>query len=124
MPEKRVLLGFSGGMDSFAAAVLLKDGRIVTGCNVENAAYGSTICAERNAIFHAVSLGCKPGDIEAIAIASTGENFSPCGACRQVIREFGADINVIFKWNGEMVMQTIDALLPYGFAPGEGEVKG
>jgi len=97
------------------AVVLTKDEKKIEGCNVENAAYGSTMCAERVAIFKAVSMGYKPGDIKAIAIASSGENFSPCGACRQVINEFGGSIDLIFEWNGEVVVETLEEILPYNF---------
>jgi len=97
------------------AVLYMKDGSTVGGCNMENAAYGSTICAERVAIGSAVSQGYKPGDIEAIAIASSGKNFSPCGACRQVISEFGHDIRVIFEWDDKMVKSTIKDLLNYTF---------
>ena len=97
------------------ATILTKDGKTIDGCNVENAAYGSTMCAERTAIFKAVSMGYKPGDFQAIAIASSGENFSPCGACRQVINEFGEDIDVIFEWDGEVVVDSLKEILPYNF---------
>jgi len=97
------------------AAILAKDGQIIDGCNVENAAYGSTMCAERTAIFKAVSMGYKPGDFQAIAIASSGENFSPCGSCRQVINEFGEDIDLIFEWNGDVVVETLKQVLPFNF---------
>ncbi len=97
------------------AAILTKDGKIIEGCNVENAAYGSTMCAERAAIFKAVSMGYKPGDFQAISIASGGENFSPCGSCRQVINEFGEGIDLIFEWDGNMVVETLEQILPYNF---------
>jgi cytidine deaminase len=97
------------------AAILAKDGQIIDGCNVENAAYGSTMCAERTAIFKAVSMGYKPGDFQAIAIASSGDNFSPCGSCRQVINEFGEDIDLIFEWNGDVVVETLKQVLPFNF---------
>ena len=97
------------------ATILTKDGVMIGGCNVENAAYGSTMCAERAAIYKAVSMGYKPGDFLAIAIASSGENFSPCGSCRQVINEFGEDIDLIFKWNGEVVVNSLKGILPYNF---------
>ncbi len=97
------------------AAILTKDGKIIDGCNVENAAYGSTMCAERTAIFKAVSMGYKPGDFQAIAITSSGENFSPCGPCRQVINEFGEEIDLIFEWNGEVVIETLKKVLPFNF---------
>jgi cytidine deaminase len=97
------------------AAILAKDGQIIDGCNVENAAYGSTMCAERTAIFKAVSMGYKPGEFQAIAIASSGDNFSPCGSCRQVINEFGEDIDLIFEWNGDVVVETLKQVLPFNF---------
>jgi len=97
------------------AALLAKNGNIITGCNVENASYGLTMCAERTALFKAVSEGYKPGDFEAIAVASSGEDFSPCGACRQVINEFGEDIIVIFEFGGEVVSKPLKELLPYNF---------
>lgn len=97
------------------AAILTKDGRIFVGCNVENAAYGDTICAERSAVCNAVANGCRPGDFEAIAIASSGENFSPCGSCRQVLQEFGSSINVIFEFDGEINSMPLLDLLPKGF---------
>ena len=97
------------------ATILTKDGKTIDGCNVENAAYGSTMCAERTAIFKAVSMGYKPDDFQAIAVASSGYNFSPCGACRQVINEFGEDIDLIFEWNGEVVVDSLKSILPYNF---------
>lgn len=97
------------------AAVLLKNGDKVLGCNVENASYGLTMCAERTAIFKAVSDGAKSGDIVAIAIAASGKNFSPCGACRQVIHEFGPDMIVAFEFDGKIVITTSRELLPFGY---------
>ena len=97
------------------ATILTKDGKTINGCNVENAAYGSTMCAERTAIYKAVSMGYKPGDFKAIAIAASGENFSPCGACRQVINEFGEDIDLIFEWDAGVVVDSLKGILPYNF---------
>ncbi|MEI6206082.1 MAG: cytidine deaminase [Desulfuromonadales bacterium] len=97
------------------AAVLAKDGNVIKGCNVENASYGLTMCAERTALFKATSEGYKPGDFEAIAIAASADDFSPCGACRQVISEFGDDIVVIFDFGGETVINTLAGILPYNF---------
>jgi len=97
------------------ATILTKDGKTIDGCNVENAAYGSTMCAERTAIFKAVSMGYKPGDFEAIAIAASADNFSPCGSCRQVINEFGEDIDLIFEWDGKIVVDSLKGILPYNF---------
>lgn len=98
------------------SALLTKTGEVVCGSNVENASYGLTICAERSAIFAAISKGIRPGDIIAIAISSSEDNFSPCGACRQVIFEMGPQIVVAFRFNGEMVTERIADLLPYSFA--------
>lgn len=98
------------------AAILAKDGTIITGCNVENASYGLTMCAERTAIFKAVTMGYKPGDFEAIAIASSGEDFSPCGACREVINEFSDDdMMIIFPFGGKVRMHKLVEILPYNF---------
>lgn len=97
------------------AAILAKDGSIISGCNVENASYGLTMCAERTAVCKAVSEGYKPGDFEAIAIAASADDFSPCGACRQVINEFGDDMVVIFEFGGETVITTLYDILPYNF---------
>lgn len=74
------------------AALLAKSGRVYTGCNVENASYGLSICAERTAVFKAVSEGER--DFEALAVV-TENGVTPCGACRQVLLEFGEDIQVI-----------------------------
>ena len=97
------------------AALLAKGGTVITGCNVENASYGLTMCAERTAVFKAVSLGYKPGDFVAIAIAASADNFSPCGACRQVLNEFGNDMAVIFEFGGKVVAVSLAELLPYTF---------
>ena len=96
------------------AAVRTKKGLVFTGCNVENASYGLTICAERTALVKAVSEGHR--DIEAIAI-SVKNAASPCGACRQFIAEFGSDIIILLcDANGKLVEETnIATLLPRGF---------
>jgi cytidine deaminase len=95
------------------AALLAKDGRVFTGCNVENLSYGLTICAERNAIFSAVAAGVR--EFAAIAItADTREPISPCGACRQVMAEFG-DLKVLSATlDGKVFESTISELLPRG----------
>lgn len=97
------------------AALLAKDGRVFTGCNIENASYGATNCAERTAIFKAVSEGCL--EFEAIAIvASSGDYASPCGICRQVLAEFMPDGKVILDSNEKgMVTYLVRELLPFGF---------
>jgi cytidine deaminase len=98
------------------AAVLLANGKIFSGCNVENASYGMTNCAERTAIFSAVAkLGPKI-EIRAIAVANDhGVACSPCGACRQVIYEFGPDAVVFFKGARGAKQAHITELLPEGF---------
>lgn len=98
------------------AALLTRSREVIYGSNVENASYGLTMCAERSAIFAAISQGVSPNDIRAIAISATGENFSPCGACRQVILEMGREIVVIFRFNGKIVAESISSLLPYSFS--------
>ena len=91
------------------AAVLARDGRVVTGVNVENAAYPLGICAERCALGRAVAEGVRPGDVEAVAITA-----SPCGGCRQWLLEFGVD-RVVFMHGGELLVRTVDELLPDHF---------
>jgi cytidine deaminase len=99
------------------AAVLTAEGEVFTGCNVENASYGLTICAERAAVATAVALGKHDGlRIQAIAVVtSAGSACAPCGACRQVILEFGPDAVVIFQANGGPRQMNIQALLPESF---------
>lgn len=91
--------------------------RIFSGCNVENASYGLTVCAERNAIFQAVAGGRRT--LQGIAIAVPTEDFpSPCGACRQVIREFTDDCPVILvNGRGDTKETSLQALLPDSFGP-------
>nr|WP_148271429.1 cytidine deaminase [Desulfosporosinus acidiphilus] len=99
------------------AAALFSSGLIFSGCNVENASYGLTVCAERNAIFQAAAKGERK--LEAIVIAVPTDEFpSPCGACRQVIREFAEDCIVILV-NGrrETRWTTLRKLLPESFGP-------
>ncbi|CDF58062.1 cytidine deaminase [Thermobrachium celere] len=97
------------------AALLTEDGKVFTGCNVENATYGATNCAERTAIFKAVSEGYR--NFKKIAIISDSPNFTyPCGICRQVIMEYGKNIEVICaNRDGEFKVHNICELLPYAF---------
>jgi len=97
------------------AAVLCDDGKIFTGCNIENASFGMSVCAERVAIFKAVSEGSTK--FEAIAvIGDTDKPCSPCGACRQVISEFGEDIPLIMaNLKGDVKIKKIGDLLPEAF---------
>jgi cytidine deaminase len=98
------------------AALLTTSGKVFTGCNVENASYGMTNCAERTAIFSAVAeLGPKM-EIRAIAVVNShGVPCSPCGACRQVIYEFGPDAMVFFQGAEGEKQAHITKLLPEGF---------
>lgn len=94
-------------------------GRIITGCNVENASYGLTICAERNAIFHAVAEEGPEMKIARLTAICLEHEFPPCGACRQVIAEFslpGGATEVTFLRDGQPVTMTIAQLLPETFA--------
>ena len=89
------------------AAVLARDGRVFDGVNVENAAYPLGVCAERAAIARAVTDGCRPGDLEAIAITA-----SPCGGCRQWLYEFGLERVTYALDAGELVTRAPADLLP------------
>ena len=97
------------------AALLGKSGKVYLGCNVENASYGHTICAERTAIVKAVSEGER--EFEAIAVV-TRNGGSPCGACRQVLVEFAPELIIyIADKNGEFRTTTMSELLPDSFTP-------
>ena len=98
------------------AAILGEKGGIYTGCNVENAAYGSTLCAERTALFKAISEGAQA--FTAIAIASNGSMPYPCGACRQALNEFAPELRILtIAGDGCTDATTPRALLPHGFGP-------
>lgn len=100
------------------AALLTRDGRRFSGCNVENAAYGLCNCAERTALFSAIAAGCQPGDFAALAvIADTPAPVSPCGACRQVMSELCDDAMPVLLANlgGHTQQTTVAALLPGSF---------
>jgi cytidine deaminase len=100
------------------AALLTVDGKVYTGTNVENAAYGPSNCAERTAVFKAVSEGCR--NFSAIAITSSAGGFAyPCGPCRQVLFEFGPDIRVIVFNGTEKRVTTVRELLPNPFGPAD-----
>lgn len=97
------------------AALQTTDGRVVEGCNVENASYGLTICAERVACTAAVASGDR--DFQAIAIHVEGPDGQPCGACRQVLAEFGTDLTVVYRRSGRVVARPLSDLLPDAFVP-------
>lgn len=105
------------------AALLTKSGRVVRGCNVENASFGLACCAERTAVFKAVSEGER--DFVAIAVtAGPGRGASPCGACRQVLYEFAPELTVYFRGEGGRIVQRrLSALLPAGFRLREKRVR-
>ena len=97
------------------AAVISDDGKVFTGCNIESSSYSLTICAERNAIFKAVSEGVR--EFKAIAVAGDTEDYiSPCGACRQVISDLCGEIDVILvNGNGDYIVKKTSELLPFAF---------
>ena len=101
------------------AAILTEDGTIFSGCNVENASYGLCNCAERTAIFSAAAQGHRR--ITCVVVYTpTPKPTAPCGACRQVIYELGADARVISVSNGtERIDTSIGALLPRAFGPAD-----
>ena len=97
------------------AAVLAADGRVFVGCNIENASYGLTNCAERTAIFSAVAAGAR--EIRALAVAADGAlPCSPCGACRQVIAEFAVERIILANLKGSRRVVTKEELLPFAFS--------
>ncbi len=98
------------------ASVLTDRGTLYHGCNVENASYGLTICAERNAISAAVAAEGSGMRIKAVAVATERDGpCAPCGACRQVIYEFGPDALVLFRGQSGTEQMPITKLLPEGF---------
>ncbi len=98
------------------AALVTAEGQVYTGCNIENAAYPSTICAERTALVKAVSEGKR--EFTTIVVA-TRDGGSPCGTCRQMLFEFAPDLRVIMaRFDGEVVAEgSLRELLRYGFGP-------
>lgn len=103
------------------AAILASSGKIYSGCNVENASYGLTNCAERTAIFNAVAAGEKRLKVKCVVVYTpTKTATAPCGACRQVIYEFGPQARVISICDGRQEVDvSIGALLPGAFGPAD-----
>jgi cytidine deaminase len=101
------------------AAVLTGGGEIFSGCNVENASYGLTICAERNAVFQAVARSASPIRLRAVVVFTpTQTPTAPCGACRQVLNEFGPDCEVLCVCDGPGQLHIpLGELLPLSFGP-------
>lgn len=96
------------------AAVLTADGSVFRGCNIENASYGATICAERTAMFKAISQGNT--DLCRIAIAAgDGSTAYPCGICLQVMQEFMPEGQVLLECKNQLVVYKVKDLLPHGF---------
>ena len=100
------------------AAIACTDGTVFTGCNVENSAYGSTICAERTALAKAVSEGHRD-DLERIAIVGNSVDYCwPCGSCRQMLYEFNPHLMVLVaRSDRQFVSFSLHELLPHGFGP-------
>jgi len=105
------------------AAIVTSEGKVYVGCNVENSSFGMTNCAERTAIFTAIADRERSGklDIKAVAVVNRdGVPCAPCGACRQVIYEFGPNAIIIYRDKQDKIAQTpITELLPEGFRLGE-----
>lgn len=101
------------------AAILDSNGQIFNGCNVENASYGGTICAERTAILKAISEGARMPITHVLVVSSTEEAWPPCGLCRQVLSEFASADALVFIANDRKVVQEIgfQELMPFAFSP-------
>ena len=100
------------------AALLCENGQVFLGCNVENASYGLTNCAERSAVFNAISSGNI--NFSTLAIAAEKEPPWPCGACRQVLNEFAPQLRIIVTWGTQQVAEaSLNDLLPHSFGPNE-----
>ena len=100
------------------AALLCADGTVFTGCNVENAAYGSTICAERTALVKAVSEGHRDDFIRLAVVGDSTDYCWPCGACRQMLYEFAPQLELLVgRGDREFTKLKLSDLLPHGFGP-------
>ncbi len=100
------------------AAIIMKDGNVIQGANIENSSYGLTVCAERNALFRAYLEGYRQDDIVALAVfGHTDDPISPCGACRQVMAELVPPSTPVYLANrhGDSLTMTVKELLPYAF---------
>ena len=100
------------------AALLCEDGSVFTGCNVESASYGSTICAERTALLKAVSEGHRDDFVKLAVVGNSADYCWPCGACRQMLYEFAPELTVLVaRSDREFVSLPLHKLLPHGFGP-------
>ena len=97
------------------AAAMTDNGNLYTGCNIENASFGLTICAERTAIFKAIAAGEKQ-IVTVAVVADTPGPTAPCGACRQVMAEFGVQSVIMANTNGASRIVKLNELLPYAFS--------
>lgn len=113
--RKNAYVPYSGY--AVGAALLAEDGRVFTGCNVENAAYGNTLCAERTALVKAVSEGCRK--FTRLAVVGNSTDYCwPCGACRQMLYEFAPELEVLVaRKDHQFVKFPLRELLPHGFGP-------
>ena len=113
--RKNAYVPYSGY--AVGAALLTEDGKVFTGCNIENAAYGNTLCAERTALVKAVSEGCRK--FTRLAVVGNSTDYCwPCGACRQMLYEFAPDLEVLVaRKDHQFVKFPLRALLPHGFGP-------
>lgn len=107
------------------AALLCADGTAITGCNVENAAYGSTICAERTALVKAVSEGHRDDFVRLAVVGNSKDYCWPCGACRQMLYEFAPGLELLVaRGDHDYVKLPLKDLLPHGFGPKDLEQEG
>ena len=98
------------------SALLMSDGSVILGCNVENASYGMTICAERSAIASMVSIGHLDPVAIAVVGGKSGTPCPPCGACRQVLAEFNPDMLVVLESPNKIILMNVNELLPLSFS--------
>ena len=110
--RKNAYIPYSGF--AVGAAVRCADGSVYGGCNIENASYGLCVCGERNAMFHAACDGQR-ALVDLCVVADTSAPVSPCGACRQVMREIGVQTVILANMKGDCKITTVEELLPYGF---------
>ncbi|MDP3058167.1 MAG: cytidine deaminase [bacterium] len=114
--QKALINAYAPYSNYRVGASVLAGGKIYTGANVENAAYGLTICAEQAAIAAAISDGQR--EIEGVAVVTAQGEASPCGACRQIMREFGLDIPIFSQGADGAIKETsLLDLLPHSFGP-------
>lgn len=100
------------------AALLCADGTVFTGCNIENASYGATICAERTAVVKAVSEGHRDDFVKIAVVGNTEDFCAPCGICRQVLYEFAPNIELLLgRKDREFMRTTLSEILPLAFGP-------